>query len=203
MPFQNTVLNYFTPSRNTAPFWTYGDTLSWTKGKHAFKFGGESRRNSVSIWDNGEGSNANPMATRTYRDRHALRSGHRHRQQHAVHVGRPHRSGRHRNDRQRSRHAAIAQFPLRIGWQRHTELLPEFIHGPEVVGYPELGLSAADDAAERVQFLCERRLENPTRSDAQSRRPLGLLRSSVGSERHDRGSRRWQQRGLWIFRTIV
>ena len=55
MPFQNAVFNYFTPSRNAAPFWTYGDTLSWTKGKHAFKFGGESRRNSVTIWDNGEG----------------------------------------------------------------------------------------------------------------------------------------------------
>jgi hypothetical protein len=62
MPFQNVVLNYFTPSRNAAPFWTFGNTLSWTRGTHAFKFGGELRRNSVSIWDNGEGSNANPMA---------------------------------------------------------------------------------------------------------------------------------------------
>jgi hypothetical protein len=62
MPFQNSVFNYFTPSRNVAPFWTYGDTLSWAKGKHAFKFGGEARRNSLTIWDNGEGSNANPMA---------------------------------------------------------------------------------------------------------------------------------------------
>jgi hypothetical protein len=63
MPFQNVVFNYFTPSRNAAPFWTYGDTLSWAKGKHAFKIGGETRRNSLTIWDNGEGSNANPMAT--------------------------------------------------------------------------------------------------------------------------------------------
>jgi len=63
MPFQNAVFNYTTPSRNSAPFWTYGDTLSWTVGKHAFKFGGEYRRNSLTIWDNGEGSNANPMAT--------------------------------------------------------------------------------------------------------------------------------------------
>ena len=62
MPFQNAVFNYFNPSRNAAPFWTYGDTLSWSKGKHAFKFGGEARQNSVTIWDNGEGSNANPMA---------------------------------------------------------------------------------------------------------------------------------------------
>ena len=63
MPFQNAVFNYFTPSRNSAPFWTYGDTFSWATGKHAFKFGGEIRRNSLTIWDNGEGSNANPMAT--------------------------------------------------------------------------------------------------------------------------------------------
>ena len=41
MPFQNAILNYFTPSRNAAPFWTYSDTLSWTKAKHALKFGGE------------------------------------------------------------------------------------------------------------------------------------------------------------------
>src|SRR6185369_3071999 len=62
MPFQNAVLNYFTPSLNTAPFWTYGDTLSWTKGKHAFKFGAETRRNSLTISDNGAGSNAMPIA---------------------------------------------------------------------------------------------------------------------------------------------
>src|SRR6185369_10009111 len=63
MPFQNAVLNYFTPSRNAAPFWTYGDTFSWTKGKHAFKFGGETRRNSLTIWDNGVASNAMPIAS--------------------------------------------------------------------------------------------------------------------------------------------
>src|SRR2546425_1044574 len=26
-----------------SPLWTYGDTLSWTKGKHSYKFGGEMR----------------------------------------------------------------------------------------------------------------------------------------------------------------
>jgi len=62
MPFQNAVLNYFTPSLNTAPFWTYGDTLSWAKGKHAFKFGAETRRNSLTIADNGADSNAMPIA---------------------------------------------------------------------------------------------------------------------------------------------
>src|SRR4030095_9895138 len=29
MPFQSVVFNSFGPSRNAAPFWTYGDTLSW------------------------------------------------------------------------------------------------------------------------------------------------------------------------------
>ena len=28
---------------NTSPLWSYGDTLSWTRNKHAFKFGGELR----------------------------------------------------------------------------------------------------------------------------------------------------------------
>jgi hypothetical protein len=28
---------------NTTPLWQFGDTLSWTKGKHGFKFGGEVR----------------------------------------------------------------------------------------------------------------------------------------------------------------
>ena len=121
MPFQNTVFNYFTPSRNTAPFWTYGDTLSWTKGKHAFKFGGEARRNSLSIWDNGQVSNADPMATgRTETDTlFAQVSG--------IASNTPFMSGVSTvlagtdNDRQRSRHAAIAEFPLRIDWQRHTD----------------------------------------------------------------------------------
>jgi len=62
VPFQNAAFNYFTPSRNVAPFWTFSDTLSWAKGKHALRFGGETRRNSLTIWDNGEGSNATPMA---------------------------------------------------------------------------------------------------------------------------------------------
>ena len=139
MPFQNAVLNYFTPSRNTAPFWTYGDTLSWTQRKTRVQI---RRRNSTEQCDHlGQRRRFQRQSDgdRTYRDGHALRSGHRHRQQHAVHVGRPHSSGRHRDNRQRSRHAAIAEFPLRIDWQRHTKLLPEFIHGPEVVGYQELG----------------------------------------------------------------
>jgi Carboxypeptidase regulatory-like domain len=63
MPFQNAVLNYLTPSRNIAPFWTYGDTLSWTKGKHSLKFGAELRRNGLTISDNGQSSNAMPIAT--------------------------------------------------------------------------------------------------------------------------------------------
>lgn len=60
MPFQNLVFYTLTPSRNASPYWTYGDTLSWAKGQHAFKFGGEFRRNSLTIWDNSIGSAANP-----------------------------------------------------------------------------------------------------------------------------------------------
>jgi hypothetical protein len=63
MPFQNLIVYSTGPSRNVAPFWTYGDTLSWAKGKHALKFGAEVRNNSVTIWDNGIGSAATPMAT--------------------------------------------------------------------------------------------------------------------------------------------
>ena len=203
MPFQNAVFNYFTPSRNAAPFWTYGDTLSWSQRKTRVQV---RRRSSTEQSDHlGQRRRFQRQSDgdRADRDGYALRSGLRHCQQHAIHVGRLHSPGRHRNNRQRSRHAPIVEFPLRIDWQRHTELLPEFIPGSEVVGYQELALSATDDAAERVQFLCERRLESATKSDAQSRRPLGLLRSSVGSERHDSGSRRRQQRGLWIFRTII
>src|SRR5262249_30377535 len=29
--------------RDSSPVWTYADTLSWTKGAHAFRFGGEFR----------------------------------------------------------------------------------------------------------------------------------------------------------------
>ena len=63
VPFQSAIFNYFTPSRNSAPFWTFSDTFSWTKGTHALKFGGEFRRNGVTIKDLGEGSNATPIAT--------------------------------------------------------------------------------------------------------------------------------------------
>jgi hypothetical protein len=63
VPFQSAIFNYFTPSQQTAPFWTFSDTLSWTRGTHALKFGGEFRRNSLTIQDLGEGSNAAPIAT--------------------------------------------------------------------------------------------------------------------------------------------
>ena len=37
---------------NLTPLWTYGDTLSWTKGKHGFKFGGEVRFAKSDGWSN-------------------------------------------------------------------------------------------------------------------------------------------------------
>jgi hypothetical protein len=41
---------------------TYGDTLSWTKGKHAFKVGGEMRRQNSWAKDTGVGTTAVPRA---------------------------------------------------------------------------------------------------------------------------------------------
>jgi hypothetical protein len=34
-------------SQEVSPRWTYGDTMSWTRGAHAFRFGGEYRRSST------------------------------------------------------------------------------------------------------------------------------------------------------------
>ena len=42
--------------------WTYGDTLSWTRGTHAFKFGGEMRRQHSWASDTGVGITAVPRA---------------------------------------------------------------------------------------------------------------------------------------------
>src|SRR5262249_38164989 len=38
------LLNTDFTRANTTSLWTYGDTLSWTKGQHAFKVGGEYRQ---------------------------------------------------------------------------------------------------------------------------------------------------------------
>jgi hypothetical protein len=38
--------NLTATARDKTPSWTYGDTLSWSKGTHSFKFGGEVRYNS-------------------------------------------------------------------------------------------------------------------------------------------------------------
>ena len=34
-------------SHEVSPRWVYADTLSWTRGKHSFKFGGEYRMSST------------------------------------------------------------------------------------------------------------------------------------------------------------
>ena len=43
--FQSSILSFTDFSRgNTTSLWTYGDTLSWTKGAHGVRFGGEFRQ---------------------------------------------------------------------------------------------------------------------------------------------------------------
>jgi hypothetical protein len=48
--------------QDVTAMWTYGDTLSWTKGTHAFKFGGEMRRQNSWAKDTGVGTTAVPRA---------------------------------------------------------------------------------------------------------------------------------------------
>src|SRR5205814_1761761 len=43
--------------------WQYGDTLSWTKGKHFYKFGAEIRRGGSYGLDAGIGTTAVPRVT--------------------------------------------------------------------------------------------------------------------------------------------
>jgi len=53
MPFAFLPFGDQTDTRDATPLWTYGDTLSWTKGKHGFKFGGELRKAASTTWDAG------------------------------------------------------------------------------------------------------------------------------------------------------
>jgi len=53
MPFGFLPFGDQTDTRDATPLWTYGDTLSWTKGKHAFKFGAELRKGYSKVWDAG------------------------------------------------------------------------------------------------------------------------------------------------------
>ncbi|HLH31207.1 MAG TPA: carboxypeptidase-like regulatory domain-containing protein [Terriglobia bacterium] len=48
---------------DTTALWTYGDSLSWTKGKHAFKVGGEIRRGNSLGYDAGISPTTIPRAT--------------------------------------------------------------------------------------------------------------------------------------------
>jgi hypothetical protein len=48
---------------DTTVLWTYGDSLSWTKGTHAFKFGGEIRRGNSLGFDAGIGVTTIPRAS--------------------------------------------------------------------------------------------------------------------------------------------
>jgi hypothetical protein len=47
MAFGSGIQGLSYESREVSPRWTYGDTLSWTRGAHAFKFGGEYRLSST------------------------------------------------------------------------------------------------------------------------------------------------------------
>jgi hypothetical protein len=47
---------------DVTPLWSYGDSLSWTKGKHAFKFGGELRRGHSLGYDAGIATTSIPRA---------------------------------------------------------------------------------------------------------------------------------------------
>jgi hypothetical protein len=51
-------------NQDISPRWTYGDTITWTKGSHSFKGGGELRLNRTrsSVYGTTWGMNANPYA---------------------------------------------------------------------------------------------------------------------------------------------
>src|SRR5262245_31408631 len=53
MPFGILPFGDQTDTRDTTPLWTYGDTVSWTKGKHSLRFGGELRKGYSKVWDAG------------------------------------------------------------------------------------------------------------------------------------------------------
>jgi hypothetical protein len=53
MPFGILPFGDQTNTSDATPLWTYGDSLSWSKGKHAFKFGGELRKGYSKVWDEG------------------------------------------------------------------------------------------------------------------------------------------------------
>src|SRR6266850_6724899 len=48
--------------QDTTKMWTFGDTLSWTRGRHSFKVGGETRRQNSWAKDTGVGITAIPRA---------------------------------------------------------------------------------------------------------------------------------------------
>jgi hypothetical protein len=53
MPFGILPFGDQSDTRDATPLWTYGDSVSWTKGKHSFKFGGELRKGYSKVWDAG------------------------------------------------------------------------------------------------------------------------------------------------------
>jgi hypothetical protein len=103
----------------------------------------------VTIWDNGEGSNANPMATgrtETTDTLFALVSGIASNTQFMSGESTV-LAGAATTGNVLAMRQLLSFLSGSIG-NVTQNFLPEFIPGPEVVGYQELALSGANDAAE-------------------------------------------------------
>jgi len=61
--FQTSLLNSTDDYHDITNLWSFTDTLSWTRGKHAFKFGGEVRLTHSLGYDAGIGLTSIPKAT--------------------------------------------------------------------------------------------------------------------------------------------
>jgi len=58
--FMNWSAGFGSTRSSRSPLWQYADNLSWTRGKHALKFGAESRRDQTTGWND---NNMTPNAT--------------------------------------------------------------------------------------------------------------------------------------------
>jgi hypothetical protein len=60
--FQTTLLTSTSAYNDTTSLWSFGDSISWTRGQHAFKMGGELRRGHSQGYDAGIGTTSIPRA---------------------------------------------------------------------------------------------------------------------------------------------
>src|SRR5207253_9457414 len=58
--FMNWTAGFGSTRSSRSPLWQYADNFSWTVGKHAFKMGGEHRRDETNGWND---NNMTPQAT--------------------------------------------------------------------------------------------------------------------------------------------